>query len=153
MRVVLHVLMVVNIALVGMVAAQNHHLAGLIRSQSGHRPDPPPATVVRDPEAEAVQAAALRQLHEELTASRQELAALREAIAAQEAKTARERQDVRTELKTIAAQIDRIADSAERLGKAPTSPAADARQLKTLTDELKTLNAQFKRVIDFATGR
>jgi hypothetical protein len=156
MRVALLVMGAVNLALVCMVAAQNHHLAEAVQAKApverDVRPAPPP-TAAPDPAAEEKRAAATRDLQRELAGVRKELVELRAAVAAADAKAGKGSDDVRAEVRAAAAKAEQAAKARERAEKRPDAPPTDAKQLETLTAELRRLNEQFKRVIDFAGVR
>ena len=158
MRVALLVVGVVNLALVGMVAAQNHHLAEAVQArppvEHEVRPEPMPAAAP-DPVVEEKRAAAARELQRELAAVKKELTDLRSAVAAADARAGKGNDDIRAEVRAAAAKFDKAAEAADRAGKQldRPQPQADAKQLETLTAELKRMNEQFKRIIDFAGVR
>lgn len=156
MRVALLVIGAVNLALVCMVAAQNHHLAEAVQArppvEREVRPEPTPAAAP-DPIAEEKRAAAARDVQRELAGLRKELVELRAAVATADAKAGKGSDEVRAEVRAAAAKAEQAAKALERAGKKPDVPPTDAKQLETLTAELRRLNEQFKRVIDFAGVR
>jgi hypothetical protein len=158
MRVALLVLGAVNLALVCMVAAQNHHLAEAVRAKAPlERDDRPTLTpaVTPDPVAEEKRAAAAREMQRELAGVRKELVELRATVAAVDAKSGKSGDEMRAEFRAAAAKVEKAVAAADRAGQKldRPQPRADAKQLETLTSELKRLNEQFKRVIDFAGVR
>ena len=157
MRVALLVMGAVNLALVCMVAAQNHHLAEAVQAKApverDARPAPPP-TVAPDPAAEEKRAAATRDLQRELAGVRKELVELRAAVAAADAKAGKGVTKCGRSSGPRRPRLSRPWRHADRAEKKPDAPPrADAKQLETLTAELRRLNEQFKRVIDFAGVR
>lgn len=149
MRVALLVIGAVNLALLGMVAAQNHHLAEAVQARAPAGREAPPAPTP-DPVAEEKRAASDRELQRELAAVKKELTELRTAVAAVGAKAGQGGDEVRA----AAARAEKAAEAIDRAGQKldRPRPQADAKQLETLTAELKRMNEQFKRVIDFAGG-
>ncbi|HVK19197.1 MAG TPA: hypothetical protein VM533_19850 [Fimbriiglobus sp.] len=155
MRVALLVVGVVNLALVCMVAAQNHHLAEAVRARPPVEREVRPAVAVpdADADAEAKRAATARELQRELAAVKAELTALRTAVVALDTKTGKGSEELRADVRAAAARADQVAKVLERAGNKPDAPPTDAKQLETLTAELRRLNEQFRRVIDFAGVR
>ncbi|HET6575232.1 MAG TPA: hypothetical protein VFG68_16620 [Fimbriiglobus sp.] len=151
MRVALLVIGAVNLALVGMVAAQNHRLAEAVRANAPAERGATPAPS----DADAKRVAADRELQRELAAVRKELTELRAAVAAADAKAGRRSDDLRADVRAASAKAETVADALDRAGKKldRPQPKADAKQLMTLTAELKRMNEQFKRIIDFAGVR
>jgi hypothetical protein len=153
MRVALLVVGAVNLALVCMVAAQNHHLAEAVQARPAVEREIRTVPAPPDADAEEKRAAAARELQRELAAVKKELTALRAAVAAADAKAGKGTDEVRAEVRAAATKAEQVAKALERAGNKPDAPPTDARQLETLTAELRRLNEQFKRVIDFAGVR
>ncbi len=152
MRVALLVMGVVNLALVGMVAAQNHRLAEAVQARPAVERE---VRLTPDAETGAKAAAAARDVQRELAAVKKELYDLRAAVAAAGAKAGKGTDDVRAEVRAAAAQAEQAAEAVDRVGQKldRPQPRTDAKQLAALTAELKRMNEQFKRIIDFAGGR